>query len=61
MMNPPDRDILARIRAQQVDRLARLLLARSEGVFDTDIAEELADLLARAPEVALYPESEEVA
>lgn len=60
-MNPPDRDILARIRAQQVDRLARLLLARSEGVFDTDIAEELADLLARAPEVALYPDTDGVA
>lgn len=60
-MNPPDRDILARIRAQQVDRLARLLLARSEGVFDTDIAEELADLLASAPEVKLYPDTEGVA
>jgi len=60
-MNPPDPDIAARIRAQQVDRLARLLLARSEGAFDTDIAEELADLLARAPEVALYPDTEGVA
>ena len=58
-MNPPDRDILARIRAQQVDRLARLLLARSEGVFDTDIAEELADLLARAPDVRVYPDTHE--
>lgn len=60
-MSTPSSDILARIRAQQVDRLARLLLARSEGVFDTDIAEELADLLARAPEVALYPDTDGVA
>lgn len=60
-MSTPSSDILARIRAQQVDRLARLLLARSEGAFDTDIAEELADLLASAPEVKLYPDTEGVA
>lgn len=61
MMTAPDPDLLARIRAQQVDYVARLLLARSEGAFDTDIAEELADLLAQAPDVQIYPESEEVA
>lgn len=63
---PPDdlsaREVAARLRNQQVDYLARLLLARSEGVFDTDMAEELADLLATAPDVMLYPdETEEVA
>lgn len=61
MMTAPDPDLLARIRAQQVDYVARLLLARSEGAFDTDLAEELADLLARAPEVQLYPDTEGVA
>lgn len=61
MMTAPDPDLLARIRAQQVDYVARLLLARSEGAFDTDLAEELADLLARAPEVKLYPDTEGVA
>jgi len=55
------RDVEARVRAQQVDYLARLLLARSEGVFDTDLAEELADLLARTPDVRIYPDHEEVA
>lgn len=59
MMTAPDPDLLARIRAQQVDYVARLL--RAEGAFDTDLAEELADLLAQAPDVQIYPESEEVA
>lgn len=61
-MMPPDPDILARIRAQQVDYVARLLLARSEGAFDTDLADELGNLLAQGPEVQIYPDdTEEVA
>lgn len=59
---PPDldpRDVQARVRAQQVDYLARLLLARSEGAFDTDLAEELADLLERTPDVRVYPDTHE--
>lgn len=56
----PDPEILARIRAQRVDFVVRLLLARSDGAFDTELAGELADLLAQAPDVQIYHESEEV-
>lgn len=60
---PPDdlstHELHSRLRAQRIDFLARLL--RAEGAFDTDLAEELADLLAQAPDVQIYPESEEVA